>query len=62
MYIIISLTQLHTHSSINTDSDADIQGPRGEEQVQGYIENHSQTVVYADSTTKGKFWSKVSLQ
>lgn len=48
--------------SINTDSDADIQVRHNEQQLLEYPENHSQTKVYADSTTKGKFWSMVALQ
>ena len=47
VHFIISLIQLHTHSSINRGSDVDIQEPHG------YTENHSQTGVHADPTTKG---------
>ena len=46
----------------NTDSDADIQEWHNKQQLWDYTETHSQTKVYADSTTKEKFWSKVALQ
>ena len=36
VHFITSLIQLHIHSSINKDSDADIQEPHG------YTENHKQ--------------------